>query len=60
LSLMQYALAPRMIERYSGQTLVIFDSDDAAARPDLAASRGWQLAADLQDGLKLYRTSRGE
>jgi hypothetical protein len=57
LELMQYALAPRVIETFSGQEFVIFDSDEPAAFPTAAASRDWQLVADLHDGFKLYGTS---
>jgi hypothetical protein len=56
LELLQYALAPRMIEKLSDQELVIFDSDDLAAFPAAAAHRDWQLVADLHDGFKLFRT----
>ena len=56
LELLQYALAPRMIEMVSRQELVIFDSDDPAAFPTDSESRDWQLVADFHDGFKLFRT----
>lgn len=51
----QYALAPRMIERFTDQDFVIFDSPNPAALPQAADGKAWQLVVDMQDGLKLFR-----
>jgi hypothetical protein len=56
LTLLQYALAPRVVEEFSDQELVIFDSDDPTAVPATAERGDWRLVADLDDGLKLFRT----
>jgi hypothetical protein len=58
LELLQYALAPRMIDKFTDQENVILDSDEPDARPSEAVRRDWELMADLHDGIKLYRAPR--
>jgi hypothetical protein len=60
LTLLQHALAPRMIQRFSGQSLVIFDCDVPTALPAPDQSRDWRLVVDLDDGLKLFCTTGHE
>ena len=60
LQLMRYALAPRIIEQFWDHELVIFDADDPASVPSPEESRGWQLVADLHDGMKVFRTTGAE
>jgi len=60
LTLLQHALAPRMIERFSGQSLVIFDCDEPTASPAVEVSEGWRLVVDLGDGLKLFNAAEHE
>jgi hypothetical protein len=60
LTLLQHALAPRMIQRFSGESLVIFDCDEPAALPALEQRRDWSLLVDLDDGLKLFSTTGHE
>jgi len=60
LSLAQFALAPRIVERTTNREFVIFDSDRPEATPDIATLEGWKLVADLQNGVKLFRTARHE
>lgn len=57
LSLAQYALSPPVIEPLVDQPLVLFESDDPQAMPELAAQRRWTLVADFRNGLKLFRTT---
>lgn len=56
LSLAQYALSPPIIEPLRDQPLILFESDDPQAMPDLAVEGRWTLVADLHNGLKLFRT----
>jgi len=58
LELLQYALSPRMIDKFTDQEIVILDSDEPEAPPPAALCRDWELVADLHDGIKLYREAR--
>jgi hypothetical protein len=60
LTLLQHALAPRLIQHFSGESLVIFDCDEPAALPSLDQRRDWRLLVDLDDGLKLFCTTGHE
>lgn len=56
LYLVQFALAPRLVEQRTDREWVIFDSDELAAAPEIATREGWTLVADLHNGVKLFRT----
>jgi hypothetical protein len=56
--LLQYALAPQVVERNTRHHLVVFDSDAADATPEIAAQERWTLIAEADEGLKLFRTGR--
>jgi hypothetical protein len=60
LQLMRYALAPRIVEQFWDHQLVIFDADDRASSPSPGESRGWRVVADLEDGMKVFRTAGDE
>src|SRR5262245_23375279 len=54
LAVAQYALAPRIVDRFRDQSVVILDGEDPAAFDDLLRENEWRLTADLPGGLKLY------
>ena len=60
LYLAQYAVSPRRLARDASSHWMVVDSDRADAAPEMAASAHWSLAADLGNGVRLYRRSRGE
>jgi hypothetical protein len=60
LAIAQYALAPRIVDCFCDQPVVILDGDDPAELPELQQAQGWRLTADLPGGLKLYRTREEE
>ncbi len=60
LQLMRYALAPRIVEQFWDHQLVIFDTDDPALSPSPKESCRWRVVADLEDGIKVYRTAGDE
>jgi hypothetical protein len=60
LAVAQYALAPRIVDRFCDQPVVILDADDPADLPELLSGQEWRLAADLPGGLKIYRTQENE
>jgi len=60
LAVAQYALAPRIVDRFCDQAVVILDGEDAAEIPELLQAQEWRLAAVLPGGLKLYRTREDE
>ena len=60
LELLQYALAPRMVDKFTDQEVVILDSDKPKAHAKDADHQDWELVADLHDGIKLYRAPRGK
>jgi hypothetical protein len=58
-ALAQYALCPRVVEELPLHELVIVDSDAPATPPAVARQCGWDLVADLGNGVRLYRTRGG-
>ena len=56
LRLLRYAFAPRAVEEFSGQRLVIVEAKDSPAALKLAENRGWWLMADDGQGLVAFRT----
>jgi hypothetical protein len=56
LRLAQLALSPRYVGVGVESPWVIVDSDFPEATPAAATGGGWQLVADLHNGVKLYRT----
>jgi hypothetical protein len=56
LYLAQHALSPRQVGLRVESRWVIVDSDSPEATPEIATKAGWRLAADLHNGVKLYRT----
>src|SRR5262245_49871884 len=54
LAVAQYALAPRIVDRFCDQSVVILDGEDLAEFDDLLRESEWRLAVDLPGGLKLY------
>jgi hypothetical protein len=60
LFLAQYALAPRLLECSARHPLVIVDSDQPDALPEIAARGNWTLVAALPSGVKLFRTPSGK
>lgn len=56
LYLAQLALSPRVVGNRVESRWVIVDSDVPEAIPKVATRGGWDLVADLHNGVRLYRT----
>jgi hypothetical protein len=54
LAVAQYALAPRLVDHFCDQPMVILDGEDPAEFDNLLREKEWRLAVDLPGGLKLY------
>lgn len=54
--LLQYAFAPRKIEPFAGQDLVVVQTDEPGAALEMAHERGWQIVSDAGAGLLAFRT----
>jgi hypothetical protein len=58
LGLAQYALSPHLLDPWRPRALVIVDSDDPEAMPEMAVRQGWTLIVNLHNGVKLFSTPR--
>lgn len=55
--LLQYAFAPRTIEPFADQEVVVVQADAAGAALEMAQERGWQIVADAGAGLIACRAN---
>lgn len=56
----QYAASPHRLVKDGGTRWVVVDSGRPDVATAVAGSTRWQLAADLRNGVRLYRTDVGE